>query len=335
MSVKRKLEEMKAQYPEITFRPLTGEADFKHIVQICADMFDQGLVLNVPSIEQIRADYSHLGSCDLITDSLIMLKGEEPLAYSRILHFKSAKEEVEHYHPIRRITQAGMEMGLLDTLMDWNETRVRQMIAQDPNGLPGTINYGSREEDQHWQKKLLANGFSPLIYYYNMSRYLSVPIPRMPLPEGLAVRPFTPGQERQIWDASIEAFEDESESEVMTEAEYQRWLEDPERQPKLYQVAWDGNEVAGMVMAYIDEAYNHRKGVLRGYTEGISVRRPWRGRGLAKALICRSMQQFKDLGMEEVALVVDSHNPSGALNLYTGLGYTAYETEIAYRKRLD
>ncbi len=335
MSVKNKLEEMKAQYPEVTFRPLSGEADFKHIVRIGADMYANGLLFQVPSLEQVRADYTHLGTCNLSTDSLIMLIGDEPLGYSRIIHFKSAKEEVEHYHPSRRITQDAIKMGLVEPLMAWNEARVRQMITEDPNGLPGTINYGSRKEDMVWQESLLANGFQPLIFYFQMSRPLSEPIPQLPLPEGLEVRPFSPGQERQIWDASIEAFEDESESEVLTETEYQRWLKDPDWRPELYQVAWDGNEVAGMVMAYIDPDYNRQKGIQRGYTEGICVRRPWRGRGLAKALICRSMQQFKDLGMEEVALVVDSHNPSGALNLYTGLGYKAYATEIAYRKRLD
>ena len=46
------------------------------------------------------------------------------------------------------------------------------------------------------------------------------------------------------------------------------------------------------------------------------------------------MQMHKALGMTEVALSVDTHNPTGALQLYQSLGYQAYKTMITYRKRL-
>ena len=41
-----------------------------------------------------------------------------------------------------------------------------------------------------------------------------------------------------------------------------------------------------------------------------------RDRGVARALICRSLAMMKALNMQEVALTVDSDNPSGCL-LYT------------------
>jgi hypothetical protein len=43
---------------------------------------------------------------------------------------------------------------------------------------------------------------------------------------------------------------------------------------------------------------------------------------------------FKDMGFEETALGVDTENPNGALNLYTGVGYTVEKCHTVYQKPL-
>ena len=52
----------------------------------------------------------------------------------------------------------------------------------------------------------------------------------------------------------------------------------------LWVVAWDGDEIAGVVQNWIWPEENEQLGVKRGWLEHISVRRPWRRRGLARAL---------------------------------------------------
>ena len=69
---------------------------------------------------------------------------------------------------------------------------------------------------------------------------------------------------------------------------------------------------AGQVRTFINEAENEKYNRKRGFTEFISVRRPWRKRGLARALIVRSLQLQKEQGMTESALGADSENISGA-----------------------
>lgn len=51
----------------------------------------------------------------------------------------------------------------------------------------------------------------------------------------------------------------------------------------------------------------------RGYTETICVHLRWRRRGLARALLARSLRVLREQGLEEAALSVDAANPSGAL----------------------
>lgn len=75
----------------------------------------------------------------------------------------------------------------------------------------------------------------------------------------------------------------------------------------------------------------HRK---RGHVELISVKRPWRGKGIAKALIARSLKLLKSQGMTEAALGVDAENPSGALQLYEKMGFKVVKRGGIYRKPL-
>ncbi|HUP27415.1 MAG TPA: GNAT family N-acetyltransferase, partial [Chloroflexia bacterium] len=102
----------------------------------------------------------------------------------------------------------------------------------------------------------------------------------------------------------------------------------------LWKVAWEGDQVAGMVRNFIDEAANKRFNRKRGWTENISVRRQWRKTGVAKALIAASFRMHKELGMTEAALGVDSENPNGARQLYESMGFKTVKTFTAYRKAM-
>lgn len=99
-------------------------------------------------------------------------------------------------------------------------------------------------------------------------------------------------------------------------------------------MAWDGDAVAGMVLNYIDVEENEKFDRKRGYTEDISVRRPWRRRGLARSLLVQSMQDLKRRGMTEAALAVDTENPQGAPGLYRGVGFEEQHRSITYRRSL-
>jgi ribosomal protein S18 acetylase RimI-like enzyme len=142
---------------------------------------------------------------------------------------------------------------------------------------------------------------------------------------------------RSIWEAQKELNQElfEYVGENWTECNYRSWRVNPSATPQLWQVAWEGDQVAGMVLARIDEVENRDLKRKRGYTEHIFVRRPWRQRGLAKALVVRSLRVLKERGMEEGELGVDSENESGAFGFYQRLGYETFSTDIWFRKPMD
>jgi ribosomal protein S18 acetylase RimI-like enzyme len=168
-----------------------------------------------------------------------------------------------------------------------------------------------------------------------MVRDLREPFPEAPMPPGLEVRPVKTEQLRHIFEASNEAFRDHWGSRDESEEEYKSQLESPEFHPELWKVAWDGDQMAGVVHNFVVEKENeeyHRK---RGYTEGICVRRPWRKRGLARALIVQSMKMFRSMGTTETALSTDSQNISGAFRLYESVGYRKVKQQINFRKPIE
>ena len=89
-----------------------------------------------------------------------------------------------------------------------------------------------------------------------------------------------------------------------------------------------------MVRNFVNPKENETFDRLRGYTEFISVRRPWRRQGVARALLTQSIQMFTEMGMQETALGVDTENPNGALNLYQSVGYEETRRFYTYRKPL-
>ncbi len=87
---------------------------------------------------------------------------------------------------------------------------------------------------------------------------------------------------------------------------------------------------AGIV---INAAENEEYDRKRGYTQPICVRRPWRRRGLARALLARSFRVLKEQGMTETALGLDARNLGGALRLfYESMGYRVVKQFTDYRK---
>ena len=149
------------------------------------------------------------------------------------------------------------------------------------------------------------------------------------------MRPVTEDQYRAIFDADNEAFEDHWGHRAPEEADFQARFHGPDMTPAIWCVAWDGDQVAGVVMNAIFRDENEALGIRRAWLEHVSVRRPWRGKGVAKALCAASFRVLRDQGMDEAWLGVDGTNPTGALQLYEGLGFASVRRWMAYGRPLD
>jgi mycothiol synthase len=228
--------------------------------------------------------------------------------------------------------------GIGRALLRWAEAHaaglVRRRESPEPD-LPQVVGFGVLESNPAAMAFAAASDYSPVRYGFEMRRQLDAPIPDIDFPPGIELRPVREADHRKIWDADVEAFLDHWEPRVRNEGDFEATFSFPGLDTSLWRVAWAGDEVVGSVMNAIFAEENARIGLQVGWLEHVSVRPPWRGRGVAKALIAASMRALRERGMEIAALGVDAQNPTGALALYEGLGFRPHQKWISHRKPLD
>lgn len=171
-------------------------------------------------------------------------------------------------------------------------------------------------------------GYLPTRYHWRMQIDLHDSPMKPILPEGIELRSFIKGEhDVAVWQAQNESFRDHPGSHEVTLDEWQRArFDDPEFDSSLWAIAWAGDEVAGFSLN------RHRMGI--GWIRTLGVRRPWRKRGLGKALLLHSFGKYYQRGTRSVGLGVNAHNPTGATRLYQKVGMYPASEHVTYEKEL-
>ena len=225
--------------------------------------------------------------------------------------------------------------GLGTALHRWGRAHMAARASVDRRPNPREFRAFALEIETGDRALFAEEGYAPIRYGFEMRRFLTGSLPERPLPAGLELRPVDPSTIRTILDAEDEAFRDHWGHHPQTEEDVRALLSHPATDLSLWQVAWDGDAVAGVVINAIYREENEQLGVSRGWLDRVSVRRPWRGHGLAKALCARSFRVLRDAGLDEAWLGVDGANPTGALPLYEGLGFGVVRRWFAYGRPID
>jgi ribosomal protein S18 acetylase RimI-like enzyme len=322
--------------PGLSFRYFRGAPDYAVIIDIfnackACDGIEHSL-----SPESVAHHFEHLERSDPFTDMIFAEVDGEPIAYGRVGWYPESDDD-HIYYMFGWVVPEWRRKGIGTAMLKHNERRLREIAADHPADAPKFYQVDHGDKQVSVAALVEKNGYEQVRWGYEMSRPTDAPLPDASLPDGLDVR--TPTEEEHfeaIFWAQNEAFRDHWGHRENTEEDYQRWLSDPVTfQPDLWKVAWDGDEVAGMVLNFVNEEENREFERRRGYTEFISVRRPWRRQGVARSLLVQSIEMFRQMGMEETALGVDTLNPNHALNLYEGVGYQIDRKWTNWRKPLE
>lgn len=319
--------------PGLRFRRFQGESDYPLMVAVMEGTREVDEREWISTVEETAIDYTHLTNCDPYTDMIFAEVDGELVGYGRCWWYNMVDGSIAYYffaHLLPEWRGTGIRLAMMRHL----KQRQRQIAAGHPaDRQKFFINWGM-EAETHWINLLLAEGHEIVRYGLDMVRPNLDNIPDCPVPNGIQIRRSTPAEWRQIWEAAREAFRDHWGMSEWSEQNFKAWSEYPTFNPDLWQIAWAGDEVAGGVLNFIDPKENEDNGRLRGYTETIFVRRPWRKQGVAKALIAHSFQVLKEAGMTEAALGVDAENLSGALHLYRKMGFEEVKRGMTFRKAL-
>ena len=139
-----------------------------------------------------------------------------------------------------------------------------------------------------------------------------------------------------IREALNESFRDHWSFEPVTEKDWQMFFIGRSTfRPDMTFLAVEGDQVMGLCFCNVNHESNERQGIKEGWIDDVAVRRPWRKRGVASALMCQTMRAFKADGLDYATLTVDTENPTGALGLYERLGFVAIKRTVTFDKRCD
>jgi len=286
----------------------------------------------VQTLEDLQREFADPWS-NVEVDSLAAFTLDGQLAgFARTFQNPQPEDEVRCWlmlevHPAQRAN------GLEDVLLDWAEERGRQRLLLATKGASRMLRSGIQDTQVQRQVRLEQRGFGIVRYFYRMQRDLSELIAAVQLPNDLALRVYMPDLSEAVLAAFNEAFRDHWSFDPISDEDWQMFfLERTSFRSDLTYVVMDGAEVAGFSFNCVSAAENARRQISEGWVEVLAVRRPWRKRGVATALLCASLHAFKAEELRHAMLGVDTENPSGALRVYERVGFKPVKRYIQFQK---
>ena len=310
-------------------RPRGDDADYDAAAALITAANREDGILWVPTGRNLREEVENTAGIDLRSDIVVAeidgrVVGDATV--ERVMRDGVATFEMAG-HVLPEIRRRGLGRALFRE----NLRRATERAQAEPAGQVSVARTHTEETEAGHRALLAQHGFEPIRWFFLMHRSTAGEIPEAPLPDGLEIRPVTEDQHRAIFEAEREAFLDHWAAREQTEEDFQLMFGRDELDTDLWVVAWDGDDVAGVVQNWIWPEENAQLGVARGWLEHISVRRPWRRRGLARAITAEALRRLALAGMTDAMLGVDADNPTGALGLYEGLGFEVEQRSQVYR----
>jgi mycothiol synthase len=233
-------------------------------------------------------------------------------------------------HPTRirgfaSVSPAHTGEGIGTELAERLETRSREMAEAAPEGETVTLAQDVAPSNVAAKELLERHGFELIRHFWKMGIDLADEPAKPVWPEGIRLETMAPGQEREVFDATEDAFQDHWGHLPHDYDEWRAWMvERPSFDPSLWLIASDGDEIAGISLCNVSDG--------EGWVGVLGVRRPWRRRGLGMALLLESLRELRRRGLARGALGVDSENPTGAVGLYERAGMQIVYQSDAYQK---
>lgn len=228
--------------------------------------------------------------------------------------------------------------GVGKQLLTWAELRSRQALEKTPEGLRIVMQSHVPVVDESTRKAFEDSGFQSIRYAWTMVLQMEQEPQAPEWPAGIHVRVMQRNRDEEyILRVVRESFKDHwGYIDTPFEEEKERWLHnietDADFDPSLWFLAMDGEEMAGVSLCQW-KAFDDPE---MGWVNTLGVRRPWRRRGVALALLQHSFREFYGRGRRKVGLGVDAESLTGATRLYEKAGMRSDPSRqfVLYEKEL-
>lgn len=320
---------------EVATRGLRSDADYAAMAEVLEACRTVDGTDFVRTADQFRDNFRSFDGFDPCDGVRIAEVGGEVVGFAYGVHDGDSPTFGRVLYHTGRVVPAWRGRGIGRALLAEAQAAALRHAARRTDPAPQTTILRTliEETERDTRRLLEGDGYVIARYLLSMVRPTLADPPSPELPPGIEVRPATPQTSLQVCRAMNEAMADHWGVVDHSDDDLRASLRHPlGGQLDVWQVAWEGDEVVGGVLGFINEEENRHLGRTRGYTEGIFTRRPWRGRGVATALIGRNLRLLAERGMTEAALTVDAENPTGALAVYERAGFVRDHANLLYQR---
>ena len=212
-------------------------------------------------------------------------------------------------------------LGIGRQVLAWQVKRGVQQFSTSDSLLPGWLMVWTDERANATVRLAERFDFRIARYFLELRRDLADPIIPRPL-DGFEVVNFDRSMTESVRLARNDSFRDHWGSQPTVQEDWISFIDSEVFRPDLSIVALAPNgDIAGFVLSVVNEEDFPGQGFSSAYLDLVGVPRAYRRRGVAPALLTRTLQAVAEAGLDKAVLDVDSDNPSGALGLYTGVGF--------------
>ncbi len=314
-----------------SFRSLTRlDLPALHALLLAAARADQDE--HVESLAELETQFEDVWS-DPATDAIVADDADGRLClYARLFVNPDPNPERTSFgtyavHPDLRGS------GHEEALLDWLEARANTHRPPFVDGGPTDVRLriARRQRQTTEIERLTRRGYRHIRDYYRMRRGLDGALHQAAYPSGVEVRSFSTGDDEALWSAHVEAFADHWGYQLESLVDFRQYvIASADFRRDLTRLVWADDQVVAYSINQVATADNDRVGRAEGTIRLLGTRRAWRGRGLARAMLCDSLRRFKDAGLTHAALTVDAENLTGALGLYQRVGFAVIAQTLAF-----
>ena len=225
--------------------------------------------------------------------------------------------------------------GIGRQLLDWQLARAKQQLASSSKTLPGWVLSYADERSPRNASLFEHAGLGLARYFLTLERSLDTALRAVETADGIRIAAYTGAVSAEVHSARDDAFMYHWGSQPMSDENWNAFVGGKWFRPALSFVAYGtdstGTErVVGFVLSTANENVWATQGFTGSYIDLVGVRSEWRGRHIAQSLLAAQLAAGQALGHERVTLAVDSDSPTGALGLYTGMGFVPTHRKMAY-----
>ena len=250
-------------------------------------------------------------------------------AYSR----RAEADEMRAYVNVY-VAPQWRDRGLEDPMTEWvvaaGEAALRHVVAERRYVCAWLF-----KKQEEASARFADRGFTPVRHWWDMERPLSDEVQDRP-EKGFLVEQWSEEHDepsRLVYNA---AFADHWGSTPMDEASWRKQvIASPNFRREMSFVATDGVDLLGYSACEEFPEDWEAAGRREAWISGVGVVRAWRKRGIATALLTRSMRAMQEAGADAAMIGVDSDSPSGAQHLYQSLGFTTKTTGVTWQLEID